>query len=424
MSFFPKMNRSDGNPDRFSIDGIRSHALLQYLGPAFLVTVGFIDPGNWATNIAGGSKFGYTLIWVVTLSTIILILFQFFAARLGIVTQLSLAQNIRKFYPKPIVSFLGITALLANVATDVAEFLGAALGIHLLFHTPIPIAALISGILVFGLIGLQKQGIKTIEHIIIGFISIIGFCYVAELIMVKPNWTLAVKGTFFPQLDSKSIFVAMGILGAIIMPHNIYLHSDVIQHKDWSETHLKLKDLFQYELIDTLLAMGAGWVINSAMIIVAAAVFFYNGLSIGSIEQASATLCPLVGKLASLLFGIALLASGLSSSMTASLASVSVVTGYLGRDVNFVLSRIFTMAPALIIICLGKNTFQLLILSQVILSMQLPFTLIPLLHLTGSPNVMGEYVNKKRFQIMGWIFASAILYLNILLLHQLFRGRF
>ncbi len=409
---------------KYAIDGIRSHELLQYLGPAFLVTVGFIDPGNWATNIAGGSDFGYTLLWVITLSTIILILFQFLAARLGIVTELSLAQNIRTHYRRPVAVFLGITAILANVATDLAEFLGAAIGLKLLFGIPTPIAAPIAGLLVFGLVGLQRRGFHLIEHTIIGFISIIGFCYVVELYLVKPDWLAAARHSVVPQINSKSIYIAMGMLGAVIMPHNIYLHSDVIQHRDWSGPAARKEKLFTFELIDTILAMGAGWLINSAMIIVAAAVFFFRGLHIASIEQAQATLTPLVGGLSGLLFAVALLASGLSSSMTATLASVSVVTGYLGRDVNFVLSRLVTMSPALIIIAFGFDAFKLLILSQVILSIQLPFTMVPLLLLTGNRKIMGRYTNRRIIQAAGWLFAAVIIGLNILLLYQTFGGRF
>lgn len=411
---------------RHAIDGIRSHELLGYLGPAFLVTVGFIDPGNWATNIAGGSDFGYTLLWVITLSTIILILFQSLAARLGIVTELSLAQNVRLYFKRPVANALGVTAIIANSATDLAEFLGAAIGLNILFHIPIPIAAVISGLLVFGLVGLQqKHGFHLIEHLILVFISIIGFCYVVELYLVKPDWLAAARSSVVPSINSKSIYIAMGMLGAVIMPHNIYLHSDVIQHRDWSGTEARKEKLFRFELADTVLAMGAGWMINCAMIVVAAAVFFFRGMHITSIQQAAATLTPLVGGLSSLLFAIALLASGLSSSMTATLASVSVVTGYLGRDVNFIASRIVTMSPALIVIAIWpRNAFELMILSQVILSLQLPFTMVPLLLLTSSRDVMGRYASRPIVQAIGWVFSMIIIGLNFLLLVQVFGGRF
>lgn len=407
---------------KHALDGIVSHELLGYLGPAFLVTVGFIDPGNWATNIGGGSSFGYRLLWVITLSTLMLILFQTLSARLGIVTGLSLAQNCKRHFHPVLAWFLGGTAVVANGATDLAEFLGAAIGLNIIFGIPVAIAAPIAGVIVFGLIGLQRRGFQTIEHIIIGFISVIGFCYVIELWLVKPDWASAALHSVKPSLDSKSIYLAMGMLGAVVMPHNIYLHSDVIQHRDWTGEQARKERLFRFELVDTTLAMGAGWAINSAMIVVAAAVFHFHGANVTSIEQASATLSPLVGEVARALFAVALLAAGLSSSITATLASVSVVTGYLGRDVNFVLSRIITMAPALIVIALGLDSYRLLILSQVILSIQLPFTVVPLLLVTSSKKVMGIYRNCRTVVYLGAFLALVLVGLNVWLLVSALSG--
>lgn len=403
---------------------IFSREILRYIGPAFLVTVGFIDPGNWATNIAGGSEFNYSLLWVITLSTLMLILLQTMSARLGIVTNRSLADLCRAEFHPAISSILGITIIIASIATALAEFLGAAIGLNLLFGIPIWLAGILSAVIVLFLIGLQRYGHSVIEHIIIGFVSIIGFAYLIELYLVKPEWNLAVYHSFVPTVNGKSILVAMGMLGAVVMPHNIYLHSSVVRHIDFPESEQDVKKLFRFELVDTILAMGVGWLINSAMIIVAAAVFFRNGIMVNSIEQASLTLQPLVGDLARLLFGIALLCSGLSSSTTASLAGANVFTGYLNKNKEvqgfwFQLGMAVTIIPALIIIAIGLNAYQVLIISQVVLSIQLPFTMIPLLLLTNRKQIMGVHANNFILKLLAGLAIIIIIGLNAFLLWQL-----
>ncbi|MFB3895363.1 MAG: Nramp family divalent metal transporter [bacterium] len=403
---------------------IFSREILRYIGPAFLVTVGFIDPGNWATNIAGGSEFNYSLLWVITLSTLMLILLQTMSARLGIVTNRSLADLCRTEFHPAVSSILGITIILASIATALAEFLGAAIGLYLLFGIPVWLAGILSSIIVLFLIGLQRYGHSVIEHIIIGFVSIIGFAYLIELYLVKPDWSLSVYHSFIPSLEGKSILVAMGMLGAVVMPHNIYLHSSVVRHIDFPADEKDVRKLFRFELVDTILAMGVGWLINSAMIIVAAAVFFRNGIMVNSIEQASLTLQPLVGDLARVLFGIALLCSGLSSSTTASLAGANVFTGYLNKSKEyqgfwFQLGMAVTIIPALIIIALNLNAYQVLIISQVVLSIQLPFTMIPLLLLTNRKQIMGVHANNFILKLLAGLAIIIIIGLNAFLLWQL-----
>ncbi|MCI1209119.1 MAG: Nramp family divalent metal transporter, partial [Treponema sp.] len=283
--------------------------VLAFLGPGFLVTVGFIDPGNWATNIEGGSTFGYSLLWVITLSTLMLIVVQNMAAKLGIATGKSLAVNIREGFARPVSALIGVTVVAACVATDVAELLGGAIGFRLLFGFPIWLGALITVFLeIFFIIG---ERYHRLERTIIGFLGIISLCYVAELIIVKPDWKQVFPSLVVPRLNRSSIYIAMGILGAVVMPHNIFLHSNVIHSRNWGITQEKKLELLKYEKTDTYTAMTLGLVVNAAMIIVAARVFHANGMTVTSIEEASKTLAPLAGPLAALLFAVALVFSGI-----------------------------------------------------------------------------------------------------------------
>ena len=273
--------------------------ILIFLGPGFLVTIGFIDPGNWATNIDGGSKFGYQLLWVITLSTIILIIVQNMAAKLGIATGKSLAANIKNNFPVFYSTIIGITIILACIATDVAELLGAAIGFNLLFRFPIWFGALITIFLEIFFIVSQRY--HRLERIIIVFLGIISLCYVIELFIVKPAWHTLLPSIVIPKVNKNSIYIALGILGAVVMPHNIFLHSNVIHSRKWGLNDNEKKKTLKFEKIDTFTAMFVGWLINSSMIIVAAAVFFKNHINVDSIEKASATLTPLAGPLAGLL---------------------------------------------------------------------------------------------------------------------------
>jgi len=396
--------------------------LLSFLGPGFIVTVGFIDPGNWATNIEGGSKFGYQLLWVITLSTIMLIVIQHMAAKLGIATGKSLAVNIRENFSTPISIFLGITIVLACVATDVAELIGGAIGFNLLFNFPLWLGALVTVVLEVFLIISQRY--HRLETIIIGFLSIIAACYLVEILIVKPDWAVVVPSIVIPKIDRTSIYIAMGILGAVVMPHNIFLHSNVIHSRKWGISENEKRNLIKYEKIDTLFAMIMGWVVNSAMIIVAATVFFNNNVLVDSIEQASATLKPLAGSLAGLLFAIALVFAGVGSSITSSMAEVNVITGFLGkpedpRTLLYRLSVFITAIPSFLIIIFSLNTFRILILSQVVLSIQLPFTLVPLLMLCRSKKLMGNFRSNHKEFITAFIISAVIIFLNIYLLYSL-----
>ncbi|WP_319586246.1 Nramp family divalent metal transporter [uncultured Desulfobulbus sp.] len=394
-----------------------------YLGPGFFVTVGFIDPGNWATNLAAGSEFNYQLLWVVLLSSLILVLWQHMSAHLGIITGKCLAEAVHS-YTKPKLAFVyGVTAMTAMIATALAEILGAGIGINILFGIPVKLGAFIAACVIIIVLLYQKYGL--IEKIIVGFVSVIGFCYLFELYIVKPNWGLAAVSTFIPNLDSKSLLVAIGIIGAVVMPHNIYLHSEVIQSRNWSgKSEKETRHLLRYEFLDTLIAIAVGMAINAAMVIVAASVFFRNHITVTDITQASQTLKPIAGNMASILFGVALLFAGFSSSMTAGIAGGTTFSGYLGKETVleskwFKTGMLITICPACLIILFISNAYQALIISQVCLSIQLPLTMLPLFLITSNKKIMKQYANgftENLLMVMSGIF---ILALNGLLVYNL-----
>ena len=406
---------------------LASRDFLRYLGPGFIVTVGFIDPGNWATNIAGGSEFGYQLLWVLALATLMLILFQNMSARVGIATGHSLAYNIRRRFSRPWVALFGVSITLACIATDVAELLGGALGFNLLFGMPLWLGGSVTLVLKVGLILLGRY--HQIERLIVSFLVVIAGAYLVEIILVDPSWGEAAKGVLLPRVDSSSILVAMGMLGAVVMPHNIYLHSNVILSRDWAGDEARRQVLITYERADTGLAMTLGWLVNSAMVIVAAAVFYQEGVTVTSIEQASATLEPLAGHLARLLFSLALLLAGIGSSITSSMAEANVVTAYLGRPEDprsrfYRVSLLVTALPALAVVALSQDSYSVLILSQVALSVQLPLTIAPLLLLTRDRRVMGSLASGWTEGTLGILAGILVVGLNALLLFKTLGGSF
>jgi manganese transport protein len=394
---------------------------LKFLGPGFLVTIGFIDPGNWATNMAGGADFRYNLLWVITLSTLMLILIQSMSARLGIATGKSLGVNIREHFPAPASALVGVTIVVACAATDVAELLGGAVGFNLLFGLPLWLGALLTVILeVFFIV---SQRYHRLEKIILGFLGVITICFIIELFIVKPDWLVVGPALVVPRITRGNIYIAMGMLGAVVMPHNIFLHSNVIQSRKWGGTEEEKKRLIRFEKLDTLTAMGVGWLVNSAMIIVAASVFFRHGVHVDSLEQASATLRPLAGRFAGFLFAVALLAAGISSSTTSSMAEVNVITAFLGkpedpRTLLYKISAFITAIPSFVIILMRVDTFKILIFSQVVLSIQLPFTLIPLLILCRRRTVMGNFRSNTVEFLLAIAVSVLIIALNLFLLYS------
>jgi manganese transport protein len=393
--------------------------LLKYIGPGILVTVGFIDPGNWVSNIAAGSNYGYKLLWIVTLSTIMLIILQHNAAHLGIVTGVCISEAINKHINKFLGRVITITAMLAAVSTAMAEVLGAAIALDMLFNIPLKLGALISAVVI--IFTLFSNSYKKIEKVIIGFVSIIGISFIFETFLVNINWGEAIRSAVVPSIPVNSLPIIMSVLGAVVMPHNLFLHSEVIQSRKWN---LKDKSILErqlkYEFMDTMLSMIIGFIINSAMILVAIT-FYNNNVQVTELEQAQTMLKPLLGNSASIIFAIALLFAGLASSVTAGMAGGSIFAGLFGEeyDINSKSSKIgvlITTLVALVIIFFISNPFEGLLYSQMLLSIQLPITIFTQIYLTSSKKVMGKYKNTTLEKIVLWSIAGIVTILNIMLL--------
>ena len=395
-------------------------SFMKYLGPGLLVTVGFIDPGNWAANVAAGSTYGYTLLWMVTLSTVMLIILQHNAAHLGIVTGACLAEAATR-HLRPLVSrTVLVSAVLAAVATAMAEILGAAIALQMLFHLPIKIGALLTLAVVFTLI--LTNSYSRLEKYIIGFVSLIGLSFIFELVLVQIDWPGAAVGWVMPCLPPGSIPIVMSVLGAVVMPHNLFLHSEIIQSRQWHvEDESVIVHQLKYEFLDTLFSMIVGWAINSAMILVAAAVFFRNSTVVTDLVQAESLLRPLLGNAAATVFAIALLFAGVASSITAGMAGGSIWAGMFGepydtKDPHTRLGIGITLVIGTAVIFLVDNPFHGLILSQILLSVQLPWTIFLQIHLTSSPQLMGKHANDRTGRVMLWSVAAIVVVLNGMLL--------
>lgn len=399
--------------------------VLKYIGPGLLVTVGFIDPGNWASNIAAGSDFGFTLLWMVTMSTIMLIILQHNVAHLGIATGLCLSEAATK-YVSPVYSriILG-SAMAASVSTSLAEILGGAIALQMLFGIPIPAGAVL--VVVFVGIMLYTNSYAFIEKIIIAFVSIIGLSFLYELSLVEIDWVQAGISWVVPSIPEGSIMIVMSVLGAVVMPHNLFLHSEVIQSRQWNlENEEVIKKQLDYEFVDTLVSMLVGWAINSAMIILAASTFYTHGAKVNELQQAQSMLGPLLGNNAGVVFAIALLFAGIASSITSGMAGGSIFAGLFSEpfDVKDNHSRIgiaLSLLVALVLIFVIGNPFKALIISQMVLSIQLPFTIFLQIYLTSSPRVMGKYANTRSTTILMLLIGFIVAFLNILLFISFFR---
>ena len=401
----------------------RAREILRYIGPGLLITVGFIDPGNWASNLAAGADFGYLLLWMVTLSTIMLILLQHNAAHLGIVTGLCLSEAATKYLPKWLSRPVLSTAMMASIATALAEILGGAIALDLLFDVPLVLGSIITA--VFCAVLLKTNSYPKMEKIIIAFVSIIGFSFLVELNLVPIEWNSAVNGWVTPSFPKGSTIIIMSVLGAVIMPHNLFLHSEVIQSRQWNlQDEAVIKKQLRFEFLDTIFSMGIGWAINSSMIIIATAVFFTNNIQIDDLSQATELLRPILGENAAIIFAIALLFAGISSTATCGIAGGSIFAGIFGEDYNIKDYHswhgvLLTYGIAVLIIMFVSDPFQGLIYSQMLLSMQLPITIILLMYLTSSRKVMGKYANSLRLKIILGIIGAVVIGLNILLLYQM-----
>ena len=398
--------------------------LLKFLGPAFVVSVAYVDPGNFATNISGGSKFNYVLIWVILWSNLIAIFLQTMSAKLGIATGHNLPEMCAKVFSRSANWIFWIVAEIGAMATDLAEFLGGTLGLYLLFHIPMIYAGLLTGLITFIICCMEKYGQKAIEIIISILVAVIGIAYIIELFLAKPDWTQVGIHTIIPMLpNGEAVLIAVGMLGATVMPHVIYFHSQLVQHRSTDSSDKgKLKHL-RMEKIDIAIAMNIAFIVNAAMVIVSAAVFYKNGMAVDTIEQAHKSLQPLLGSLSSGAFGMALLASGLSSSVVGTLAGQTIMKGFVNLSIPVNVRRLITMLPALVIIALGIDPMYALILSQVALSFILPFPIIQMLTIAKRKDLMGILVNKRSVRFFGVLIATSIIVLNAVLLYLTFTGK-
>ncbi len=393
---------------------------LKYVGPGLLVTVGFIDPGNWASNFAAGSMFGYTLLWVVTLSTVMLILLQHNVAHLGIATGLCLSEAANRYLPRWLsIPVLG-SAVLASISTSLAEILGGAIALQMLFDVPIGVGAILTA--AFVTVMLFTNSYRRVEKGIIAFVSLIGFSFLYELFLVDIDWPEAMTSAVVPSIPEGSMLIVMSVLGAVVMPHNLFLHSEVIQSRQINtQDESSIKKALKYEFFDTLLAMTIGWAINSAMIVLAAATFFKEGVHVEELAQAQSLLDPLLGGAAGIVFAIALLLAGVSSTVTSGMAAGSIFAGFFGESYNIKdshsrLGVLLSLGVALLIIFFISDPFYGLIISQMVLSVQLPITVFLQVSLTSSKRVMGKYVNSRSTTVILYTVAVIVTVLNLMLL--------
>jgi manganese transport protein len=401
--------------------------LLPFLGPAFIASIAYMDPGNFATNIQGGAQFGYLLLWVVVASNLMAMLVQSLSAKLGIATGLSLPEMIRQEFPRPLVWALWVLAEVVAMATDLAEFLGAAVGFNLLLGIPLLPAGILTGVVTFAILALQRYGFRPLEAVITAFVGVIGLCYLIETFLGHPDFGAAAQSIVQPRFaGTESVLLAAGILGATVMPHVIYLHSALTQNRIVAHRPDLKQRIFRYELIDILIAMGTAGLVNAAMLMMAAATFWANGIEVTAdsdiINQAFLTLTPLLGGAASIIFAISLLASGLSSSTVGTMAGQVIMQGFIHRQIPIWLRRLATMLPALIIIAFGIDATRALVLSQVVLSFGIPFALVPLVLFTRRRDLMGDLVNRSLTTVAATVVVALIISLNVFLLYQTFLG--
>jgi len=397
--------------------------LLPFLGPAFIASIAYVDPGNFATNIQGGAQFGYELLWVILGSNLMAMLLQALSAKLGIATGKNLAEHCRERFPRPVVWVMWVLMELVAMATDLAEFLGAAVALNLLFGIPLGAAGLITAVITFIILSLERYGFRPLEAVITGFLAIIAISYVVELFMGRPDWAAIAHGTFVPHFtNSESVLLATGILGATVMPHAIFLHSALTQGRVVVKKPAQQKRLFHFEIVDVFIAMLIASSVNAAMLITASAAFFKTGSNVGTLQEAYRTLQPLLGPAAGVVFGVALLASGLSSSSVGTMAGQVIMQGFLHYHIPPWVRRVVTIAPSLIVISAGLDPTRTLVLSQVVLSFGLPFAIIPLVMFTSDKKLMGALVNQRLTTLLASLAAALIIALNIFLLYKTFFG--
>ena len=398
--------------------------LLPFLGPAFIASVAYVDPGNFATNIQAGAQYGYLLVWVIVASNLMAMLIQTLSAKLGIATGLNLAEHCRRRFPFPVVIVMWVLMELVAMATDLAEFLGAALGFYLLFGVPLFVGALLTAVATLLILGLERYGFRPLEAVISGMVGVIALCYLVETIIAQPDWASVAAHVAVPRFAGlESVVLASGILGATVMPHVIFLHSGLTQGRIVVRDAGQMKRLFRFELADVVIAMGIAGFVNAAMLLMAASTFHAAGLAqVASIEEAHRTLEPLLGKAAEWVFALSLLVSGLSSSTVGTSAGQIIMQGFLERHIPVWVRRLVTIAPSLLVIGLGLDPTRTLVLSQVVLSFGLPFAVVPLIMFTSDRGLMGPLANHRATTAAAWAIAALIIALNMYLLYDTLFG--
>jgi manganese transport protein len=394
--------------------------ILPFLGPAFIACVAYIDPGNFATNVAAGSRFGYRLVWVIVAANLLAMLIQTLSAKLGIATGRNLPEVARERLRPRLTVLLWLQAEAIAMATDLAEFLGAAIGFHLLLGFGLFPSAVLTGVAAFAILGLQRFGVRAFEAVIAVLVGVIGICYLAELFFAHPDWGAVARHAAVPQFGSgEAVLLAVGILGATVMPHVIYLHSALTQDRLVPETDEDARTLLRYTRVDVVVAMSIAGLINVAMLVMAAATFFEKGLiHVNSLEKAHKTLQPILGGASSVIFALALLASGLSSSAVGTLSGQVVMQGFIRRQIPVAVRRLVTMLPAFVVIAFGVDPSRTLVISQVVLSFGIPFALVPLVYFTARREIMGPLVNRRITTAAATVIAAVIISLNVFLLLQ------
>jgi len=426
-TLFSSLKSSDSRTVQTALDvlgnqrkGNRLARLMPFMGPAFIASVAYVDPGNFATNIQGGAQFGYMLLWVILASNLMAMLIQTLSAKLGIATGLNLAEHCREHFPKPLVWLMWVLMEIVAMATDLAEFLGAAIGFQLLLGIPLFAGAILTALATLLILGLERYGFRPLEAVISAMVGLIALCYLLETMLVRPDWSQVAYHALVPQFSgTESVLLASGILGATVMPHAIFLHSALTQGRIVVRDNARMQSLYRFEIADVVIAMGIASFVNAAMLIMAAATFYKAGLtSIATIEEAHRTLEPLLGGAAKWIFGLSLLMSGLSSSTVGTSAGQVIMQGFLKRHIPVWIRRLVTMAPSLAVIAAGLDPTRTLVISQVVLSFGLPFAVIPLVMFTRRPDIMGNLVNKHATTMLASLVAAVIVMLNVYLLYK------
>ncbi|WP_342491405.1 Nramp family divalent metal transporter [Bacillus sp. FSL R5-0422] len=395
--------------------------LLPFLGPAFIAAIAYIDPGNFATNIAAGSKYGYLLLWVILISNLMALLIQSLSAKLGIATGKNLPEIAREEFPKPVSIGLWIQGELVIIATDLAEFIGAALGLYLLFRIPLLEASIIAAIGSFAILELQRRGYRALEAGITGMLFVVVIAFAVQTFVAKPDIASVAGGLFIPKFDgTDSVLLAAGILGATVMPHAIYLHSALTQRRVVGRTEKEKKQIFRFEFLDILIAMIVAGAINASMLIVAAALFYKNGLFVEDLDVAFQHFGTLAGPVSAILFGVGLLVAGLSSSSVGTLSGDIIMQGFIQYRIPLYVRRLITIIPPIAIIASGVNPTSALVMSQVVLSFGIAFALIPLILFTSKKRIMGELTNARWVTGISWVIAALVVALNLFLIVDTF----